>query len=51
MFDTMMMEYLILRGVKQPLSLEACALRYELDTKKQDTLKADLKQGVSVRDH
>ena len=49
-FDTMMMEYLILRGVKQPLSLEACALRYELDTKKQDTLKAYLKQGVSVRD-
>ena len=49
-FDTMMMEYLILRGVKKPLSLEACALRYELDTKKQDTLKAYLKQGVSVRD-
>ena len=49
-FDTMMMEYLILRGVKQPLSLEACAQRYDLDTKKQDTLKAYLKQGVSVRD-
>jgi DNA polymerase I-like protein with 3'-5' exonuclease and polymerase domains len=49
-FDTMMMEYLIQRGVKQPLSLEACAERYELDTKKQDTLKAYLKQGVSVRD-
>ena len=39
-FDTMMMEYLILRGVKQPLSLEACAQRYDLDTNKQDTLKA-----------
>ena len=49
-FDTMMMEYLILRGIKQPLSLEACAQRYDLDTKKQDTLKAYLKQGVSVRD-
>ena len=49
-FDTMMMEYLILRGVKQPLSLEACAQRYDLDTKKQDTLKAYLKQGISVRD-
>ena len=49
-FDTMMMEYLVQRGIKQPLSLEACAERYELDTKKQDTLKEYLKKGTSVRD-
>jgi len=49
-FDTMMMEYIIQRGIKQPLSLEACAERYALDTKKQDTLKEYLKKGLSVRD-
>ena len=35
---------------KKPLSLEACAERYELDTKKQDTLKEYFKRGVSTRD-
>jgi len=49
-FDTMMMEYIIQRGIKQPLSLEACAERYELETKKQDTLKQYFKKGKSVRD-
>jgi len=38
------------RGQKQPLSLEACAERYELDTKKQDTLKEYFKKGYSTRD-
>jgi DNA polymerase I-like protein with 3'-5' exonuclease and polymerase domains len=38
------------RGQKEPLSLEACAERYELDTKKQDTLKEYFKKGVSTRD-
>jgi DNA polymerase I-like protein with 3'-5' exonuclease and polymerase domains len=47
-FDTMLAEYVIQRGQKQPLSLEACANRYELDTKKQDTLKEYFKQGVGV---
>ena len=36
-FDTMLGEYILQRGQKEPLSLEACAERYELDTKKQDT--------------
>ena len=49
-FDTMMMEYIVQRGIKQPLSLEACAERYELETKKQDTLKQYFKKGKSVRD-
>ena len=38
-FDTMLTEYVLQRGVKQPLSLEACAERYKCDTKKEDTLK------------
>jgi DNA polymerase I-like protein with 3'-5' exonuclease and polymerase domains len=32
------------------VSLEACAERYELDTKKQDTMKEWLKAGKQVRD-
>ena len=34
-FDTMLAEYILQRGVKEPLSLEACANRHELETKKQ----------------
>ena len=49
-FDTMLAEYVLQRGQKQPLSLEACAERYELDTKKQDTLKEYFAKGVSTRD-
>ena len=49
-FDTMLAEYILQRGVKEPLSLEACAERYQLDTKKQDTLKEYFKKGYSVRD-
>jgi DNA polymerase I-like protein with 3'-5' exonuclease and polymerase domains len=49
-FDTMLGEYVLQRGQKEPLSLEACAERYELETKKQDTLKEYFKKGVSTRD-
>ena len=49
-FDTMLGEYVLQRGQKEPLSLEACAERYELDTKKQDTLKEYFKRGYSTRD-
>jgi DNA polymerase I-like protein with 3'-5' exonuclease and polymerase domains len=49
-FDTMLAEYVLQRGVKQPLSLEACAERYELATKKQDTLKEYFTKGYSTRD-
>ena len=48
-FDTMLAEYIIQRGVKEPLSLEACAERYDLDTKKQDTLKEYFKLGYTTR--
>jgi len=49
-FDTMLAEYVLQRGIKEPLSLEACAERYELDTKKQDTLKEYFKKGYTTRD-
>ena len=48
--DTMLMEYVLQRGNKEPLSLEACAERYQLATQKQDTLKEYFKKGYSVRD-
>ena len=48
-FDTMLAEYVMQRGQKEPLSLEACAERYDLDTKKQDTLKEYFKKGYSTR--
>ena len=49
-FDTMLGEYVLQRGLKEPLSLEACAERYNLDTKKQDTLKAYFSKGYSTAD-
>ncbi len=49
-FDTMLAEYVMQRGQKEPLSLEACAERYQLDTKKQDTLKEYFNKGYSTRD-
>ena len=47
-FDTMLAEYVIQRGIKQPLSLDACAERYELATQKKDTLKKYFDKGVAV---
>src|SRR6056300_1084759 len=47
-FDTMLVEYVLQRGLKEPLSLEACAERYNLDTKKQDTLKEYFKKGYNT---
>ena len=47
-FDTMLGEYILQRGQKEPLSLEACAERHQLHTKKQDTLKEYFKQGLNV---
>ena len=44
-WDTMVAEYVMLRGQKAPLSLDACAKRHELATQKGDTLKNYLKQG------
>ena len=47
-FDTMLCEYVLQCGIKEPLSLEACADRYNLDTKKQDTMKEYFKNKVPI---
>ena len=44
----MLSEYILQRGIKEPLSLEACAIRYDLETKKQGTLKEYFKQGYNT---
>jgi len=49
-FDTMLAEYVLQRGQKEPLSLELCAIRYDLDTKKQDTLKEYFKKGYTTKE-
>ena len=49
-FDTMLVEYVMLRGQKKPLSLEACAARYNLNTQKKDTLKEYFNKGLGVDD-
>jgi DNA polymerase I-like protein with 3'-5' exonuclease and polymerase domains len=49
-WDTMLGEYILQRGQKQPLSLEACAERRDLEFKKQDTLKTYMKQGVPINE-
>ena len=47
-FDTMLVEYLFQRAIKQPLSLQAIAERHELDNQKLDTLKESFKKGITV---
>jgi len=49
-FDTMLSEYVLSRGNpdKYSLSLEACAIRHELTTQKQDTLKEYFAKGRGV---
>ena len=47
-FDTMLVEYLFQRGQKEPLSLEAIAEKWELENQKLDTLKVQLKRGITV---
>ena len=48
-YDTMLNEYILQRGVKEPLTLEACAERYGA-TPKSDTLKEYFAKGYSTRD-
>jgi len=49
-YDTMLAEYLLLRGQKQPLSLEQCAIRRNLQYQKDDTLKAYYKKGYNTNE-
>ena len=49
-YDTMLAEYLLLRGQKQPLSLAACAERRQLPVQKDDTLKRYFKEGYNTNE-
>jgi len=49
-WDTMLAEYVLQRGQKQPLSLEAVAERRDLEFKKQDTLKEYMKKGHQINE-
>jgi len=49
-YDTMLAEYLLQRGQKEPLSLEACAERRDLKYQKQDTLKEYYKKGYNTNE-
>ena len=49
-YDTMLAEYLLLRGQKQPLSLAACAERRNLPVQKDDTLKEYFKKGYNTNE-
>ena len=47
-FDTMLGDYILQRGQKGSVSLENCALRYDLDMKKSDTLKDYFRRGFQT---
>ena len=49
-YDTMVAESMLHRGIKVPLSLGDCAERNELESQKGDTLHKYLALGYSVRD-
>lgn len=49
-FDTMISDYVLQRGVKLPSDLGSVAMRHGCEVLKQDTLKAYFKQGYSTRD-
>ena len=49
-YDTMLAEYLLSRGQKQPLSLGECAERRNLQWQKDDTLKRYFKEGYNTNE-
>src|SRR6056300_657801 len=49
-YDTMLAEYLLMRGQKIPVGLEACAERRQLDFQKDDTLKRYFKEGYNTNE-
>ena len=49
-YDTMLAEYLLLRGQKEPLSLDACAERRNLEFQKDDTLKKYFRDGFNTNE-
>ena len=49
-YDTMLAEYILLRGQKEPLSMDACAERRQLEFQKDDTLKRYFKEGYNTNE-
>ena len=49
-YDTMLAEYILLRGQKEPLGLDACAERRQLSFRKDDTLKRYFKEGYNTNE-
>ena len=49
-FDTMISDYVLQRGVKLPSDLGSVAMRHGCEILKQDTLKTYFKNGYSTRD-
>jgi len=49
-YDTMLAEYILDRGQRNPLSLAACAERRQLEVQKDDTLKRYFKQGYNTNE-
>ena len=49
-YDTMLAEYILQRGQKQPLSLLACAERRNLTFQKDDTLKKYFREGYNTNE-
>ena len=49
-YDTMLAEYILQRGQKEPVSLLACAERRNLTFQKDDTLKKYFKEGYNTNE-
>ena len=49
-FDTMLGDYVLQRGIKMPLDLGTVAIRHNCEVLKQDTMKEYFKRGYSTRD-
>ena len=49
-YDTMLAEYILDRGQRNGLSLQACAERRELEVQKDDTLKKYFKEGKNTNE-
>jgi len=49
-YDTMLAEYVLLRGQKDTLSLDGCAQRRKLSSQKDDTLKRYFKEGYNTNE-
>jgi len=49
-YDTMLAEYILLRGKKDVLSMDGCAQRRNLDFQKDDTLKEYFKKGYNTNE-